>query len=108
MGANSRQQEILLAAGTSFSSRKFRETKDGLNYNHLSEEEKLVISSWNGLLLEILPEIFEQPSVNKKLHLWEMSYGSLFMELKLGEIYLELEKEFSIDPYSFLSMQRLS
>jgi hypothetical protein len=108
METNSTQQEILLAAGTSFSSRQFRETTDGLNYNHLTKEEKLVIASWNGLLLEILPEIFEQHFVNKKLYLWEMSYGSLFIELKLGEIYLELEKEFSIDPYSFLPMQILS
>ena len=107
MKTNSTQQEILLAAGTSFSSREFYKTTDGLNYNHLTEEEKLVVASWNGLL-EILPEIFEQQSVNKKLYLWEMSEGSLFIELKLGEIDLELEKQFSIDPYSFLPMQILS
>jgi hypothetical protein len=108
MKTNSTQQEILLAAGTSFSSREFRETTDGFNYNHLTEEEKLVVASWNGLLLEILPEIFEQQSVNKKLYLWEMSEGSLFIELKFSEIYLELEMQFSIDPYSFLPAQILS
>jgi hypothetical protein len=105
MKTNSTQQEILLAAGTSFSSREFHKTTDGLNYSHLTDEEKLVVASWNGLLLEILPEIFEQDSVNKKLFLWEMSEGSLFIELKLSELYLELEMEFSIDPYSFLPMQ---
>ena len=108
MKTNSTQQEILLAAGTSFSSREFRETTDGLNYNHLTEEEKLVVASWNGLLFEILPEIFEQHSVNKKLYLWEMREGSLFIELRLGEIDLELDKQFSIDPYSFLPLQLLS
>ena len=108
MKTNSTQQEILLAAGTSFSSREFHKTTDGLNYNHLTEEEKLVIASWNGLLLEILPEIFEQHSVNKKLYLWEMSEGSLFIELNLGEIDIELEMEFSIDPYSFLPTRILS
>jgi len=101
METNSTQQEILLAAGTSFSSREFRETTDGLNYSHLTGKEKMVAASWNGFLLEILPEIFEQHSVNKKLYLWDMSYGSLFIELKSGEIYLELEKEFSIDPIHF-------
>ena len=108
METNSTQQEILLAAGTSFSSREFYKTIDGLNYNHLTEEEKLVAAAWNGLLFEILPEIFEQHSVNKKLYLWEMSEGSLFIELKLGKTYLELEMQFSIDPYSFLPMQILS
>ena len=105
MKTNSTQQEILLAAGTSFSSREFHKTTDGLDYNHLTEEEKLVVASWNGLLFEILPEIFEQHSANKKLYLWEMREGSLFIELKLDEIYLEPEMQFSIDPYSFSPMQ---
>jgi hypothetical protein len=51
METKSTQQEILLAAGTSFSSREFRETTDGLSHSHLTEEEKLVIASWTGLLL---------------------------------------------------------
>ena len=108
METNSTQQEILLVTGTSFSSREFCETSDGLNYNHLTEKEKLEVACWNGLLPEMLPEIFEQHSVNKKLYLWEIREGSLFIELKLGEIYLELEKQFSIDPYSFLPLQILS
>ena len=108
MKTNSIQLEILLATGTSFSSREFHETSDWLKHNLLTEKEKLVVASWNGLLLEMLPKIFEQHSVNKKLYLWKMRDGSLFIELKLGEIYLELEKQFSIDPYSFLPMQILS
>ena len=108
MKTNSTQQEILLVTGTSFSSREFCETSDGLNYNHLTEKEKLKVACRNGLLPDMLPEIFEQHSVNKKLYLWEMREGSLFIELKLGEIYLELEMQFSIDPYSFLPMQILS
>ena len=108
MKTNSTQQEILLVTGTSFSSREFCEPSDGLNYNHLTEKEKLKVACRNGLLPDMLPEIFEQHSVNKKLYLWEMREGSLFIELKLGEIYLELEMQFSIDPYSFLPMQILS
>jgi hypothetical protein len=108
MKTNSTQHEILLVAGTSFSARKFCKSIDELNYNHLSVKEKLVVACWNGLLLEILPEIIEQHSIDKKLYLSEMSEGSLFIELKLGEVYLELEMQFSIDPYSFLPMQILS
>ena len=108
MKTNSTQQEILLVTGTSFTSREFFETSDGLNYNHLPEKEKLKVACRNGLLPDMLPEIFELPSVNKKLYLWEMREGSLFIELKLGEIDLELEKQFSIDPYSFLPMQLLT
>lgn len=107
MKTNSSQQEILLVTGMGLSSRDFCENSDGLNYNHL-EKEILQAACWNGLLYDMLPEIFERPPVNKKLYLREMREGSLFIELKLGEIYLEVEKEFSIDPYSFLPMQILS
>ncbi|MEP6928007.1 MAG: hypothetical protein ABI834_10240 [Ginsengibacter sp.] len=108
METNSTQQEILLVTGTSFSAREFCATSDGLNYNHLTEKEKLEVACWNGLLPEMLPEIFRQHSVNKKLYLWEIREASSFIELELGERYIEFEKEFSIDPYSFLPMIVLS
>jgi hypothetical protein len=108
METNSTQQEILLVTGTSFSSREFCETSDGLNYNHLTEKEKLEVACWNGLLPVMLPEIFKDHSANKKLYLWEIRETSSFIELELGEKYLEFEKEFSIDPYSFLPVRILS
>ena len=56
----------------------------------------------------MLPEIFVQHSVNKKLYLWEIREAVSFIELELGEKYVEFEKEFSIDPYSFLPIKKLS
>ena len=108
MEKNSTQQEILLVTGTSFSSREFCETSDGLNYNHLSEKEKLEVACWNGLLPVMLPEIFKNHAAHKKLYLWEIRETSSFIELEMGEKYLEFEKEFSIDPYSFLPVRILS
>lgn len=107
MEPNSTQQEILLVTGTSFSSREFCQT-DGTIYHQLSEKEKLEVACWNGLLPVMLPEIFRQFSVNKKLYLWEIREASSFIELELGEQYMEFEKYFSIDPYSFLPIQILS
>ncbi|MDQ6844505.1 MAG: hypothetical protein M3Z92_09160 [Bacteroidota bacterium] len=108
MKTTSTQQEILLVTGTSFSSREFCETSDGFNYNHLSEKEKLEVACWNGLLPVMLPEIFNQFSVSKKLYLWEIREGASFIELELGDIHLEFEKLYSIDPYSFLPLQIMS
>ena len=108
METNFTQQEILLVTGTSFTSGKFCETADGISYNHLSEKEKLEVACWNGLLPAMLPEIFRQYSSNKKLYLWEIREGASFIELELGEQYMEFEKRFSIDPYSFLPMRILS
>lgn len=108
MKTNFTQQQILLLTGTSFSLQEFSETSDGLNCNHLTEKEKLEIACWNGLLPAMLPEIFQQQAVNKKLYLWEIREGSSFIELELGEIHLEIEKQFSIDPYSFMPLQVFS
>ncbi len=108
METNTTQQEILLVTGTSFTSGNFCETSDGLSYNHLSEKEKLEVACWNGLLPVMLPEIFNQYAANKKLYLWEIREGDSFIELELGEQYMEFEKILSIDPYSFLPFQILS
>ena len=108
MKTHSTHQEILLVTGTSFSSRQFFETSDGLSYSHLTEKEKLEVACWNGLLPEMLPEIFKPHAVDKKLYLWEIRETSSFIELELGEKYLAIEKDFSIDPYSFLPKRILS
>ncbi len=109
METNYLQQEILLVTGTSFTAREFSETATGSAYNNFTDKEKLISACWNGLLPEILPEIFEQPLANnKKLYLREIIEASSFIELQLGETDAVLEYEFSIDPYSFLSMQVLS
>ena len=108
MEAQCAQQEILLVTGTSFTTGNFCETSDGMNYNHLSEKEKLEVACWNGLLPVMLPEIFRQFSRHRKLYLWEIREGESFIELELGEKYMEFEKRFSIDPYMFLPVQILS
>jgi hypothetical protein len=108
MEPNFTQQEILLVTGTSFSSREFVGTNDGANCNNLTEKEKLEVACWNGLLPEMLPEVFYEHSINKKLYIWEIREGASFIELELGEIHLEVEKEFSIDPYSFMPTKTLS
>lgn len=108
MKTNSIQKEILLITGTSFCSRQFCETMDGISYSHLTEKEKLEVACWNGLLPEMLPEVFEQPHLNKKLYLWEIKEGASFIDLELGETHLRLEEQYSIDPYSFLPLQVLS
>jgi hypothetical protein len=108
METNSTQQAILLVTGTSFSSREFYENSESSVYKFLTEKQKLEIACWNGLLPVMFPEIFRQYSEKTKLYLWEIREGSSFLELELGETYLEFDRAFSIDPYSFLPVQILS
>jgi hypothetical protein len=105
MKTNSTQQEILLITGTSFSARQWCEKNETGNASNLSEQEKLQEACWNGLLREMLPEIFEQTEENKNLYLWKIKEASSFIELELGEFPESKDNYYSIDPYSFISEQ---
>ncbi len=108
MKTTSIQQEILLITGTSFLLRQYSAKDDDGNQKNFTEKEQLEEACWNGLLNEMLPEIYEQSSGDKKLYLWKITEASSFIELEFGEIPEEKEKEFSINPYLFTQMQMMS
>jgi len=107
MKINTAQQEILLMTGTSFSSRPWCE-KEGNNNQHLSSEEKLKEACWNGMLQEMLPEICKPFIGERKLFLWQVREAHSFIELDLAEEPCEMNKYFSINPYSFLQKKFFS
>ncbi len=106
MKTNSTQQEIILLTGTTFSAREWCE-REGNKENNLSDKEQLEEACWNGLLPEMLPEVYLQDE-DHKLFLWQIKECKSFIEIGLGETPESVEGRFSIDPYSFLSFQLLS
>jgi len=100
------QKEILLIR-KAFTTQEFYETQESLKDNPHTKKEKLLIA-YNNLLLNLMPEILEQNSVNKKLYLCKITERLLLLELKLGEINFVLESKSSIDPYVFMPMQIFS
>lgn len=107
METNATKQEILLVTGTTFSNREWCH-KDGKVNNNFTEREQLEEACYNGLLEELLPEVFIQLPPEKRLFLWEIKQGNSFIELELGEIPGHPEQVFSIDPYSFMHLAMLS
>lgn len=103
MERNSTQQEILLVTGTSFSSRQLSEKDDTGSNSNLTPKEQLEEACWNGLLNEMLPEIFDQ-NPEDAVYLWKIKEASSFLEIELGEFPGVEDKYFSIDPYTFLEM----
>ena len=95
------QQEILLVTGTSFSATQW-EKKEGQD-DSLTERQRLEEACWNGMLREMLPEIYEKTS--RTMYLWKVKEGASFIELELGESPVTIESISSIDPYSFLPYQ---
>jgi hypothetical protein len=108
MKTNSTQQEILLMTGTTFASHLFADKTDAGNNKRLSGKELLEDACWNGLLKEMLPEIYALPELSGPMYLWRISRASFFLELVLGESPLDPDKYFSIDPYSFLATKSQS
>ena len=97
----STQQEILVITGTSFSRRQWPE-KNGSANSFTSEREELEKACWNGLIKELLPEIFDKTEDGRKLFLWQINDGDAFLELDFYEFPASIEKIYSINPHSFL------
>ncbi|MDQ2718578.1 MAG: hypothetical protein M3Z26_02270 [Bacteroidota bacterium] len=98
------QQEILLMTGTSFTSRQCLQKNDIDNQN-LSEPELLQEACCNGLLSQMLPEICEN---DKKMFVWKINENKSCIEIEIGEFPQIIEENFSIDPYTFMSLQSFS
>lgn len=95
------QQEILLMTGTSFSQRQWAEKNGGGEYLNVSGKQQMEEACWNGMIQELLPGIIEKSAAGKALYLWEIRQGESFLEIDLCEYPVQIDKHFSIDPYTF-------
>ncbi|HXR84376.1 MAG TPA: hypothetical protein VN722_08720 [Hanamia sp.] len=92
------QQQILLFTGTHFSSRQcFQGRKPEQKF---SEADELQEACWNGLLKEMLPEIWEED--DKNLYLWQIKENKTSIDIEIGELPDEVDDFSSIDPYAFV------
>lgn len=108
MAHRSTQQEILLITGSGFASRQYSEKDNSENAKNLSHEEKLREACWNGMLKEMLPEVFFMSGDNAKLFLWQMREAHHLLALQMAESPAEIDQFNSIDPYCFMQTQGLS
>jgi hypothetical protein len=108
MEHHSTQQEVLLVTGSGFANRQYCE-KDGTeNAKNLSQPEKLKEACWNGLLKDMLPELFFLTRPDAKLFLWQMRECQNVLALEMAEEPCEIDYYASIDPYCFMEMQGFS
>ncbi|HEY5464257.1 MAG TPA: hypothetical protein VIJ95_13435 [Hanamia sp.] len=101
------QQEILIITGTSFLSRLSWQNIEDTNQIY-SETEQLQEACWNGMLPEMLPEICLQFGEKEKLYLWNVKENKSSIEIDICDAPCAIEKDFSIDPYAFLSVQLMN
>lgn len=94
------QQEVLLITNSSFANRQWCKNGDKTELN-FTQEEKLEEACANGLIQELLPEIFNTTDA-AKMYLWQMHPGFSFVQLELGELPIAVERDYSLNPHQFL------
>ena len=106
MKAISTQKEILIMTGTTFVDREWCIDNIIDKKFYLSKQQMFgEADCWNGILHELLPEIPNDIYKEEKLYLWLVRQGHAFIQLELCPEPLIIEREFSLDPYLFLSAQ---
>ncbi len=102
------QQEVLLVTGSRFASRQYCEKDGNEHAKGLSQPDKLKEACWNGLLKEMLPELFFLTRPDVKLYLWQMRECQNTLSLEMAEEPCEIDFHASIDPYCFMEFQGYS
>jgi hypothetical protein len=103
MKNTSTNQEILSLSNSKFFKRDWVELKDNKNDKQLSQKEQLILLCWNGMLKEMIPEIFQMKSGKKPLILWEINESGNMLDLRFGNLDQEMNDEWSINPYVYLT-----
>jgi hypothetical protein len=96
-------REILLLANSSFFQKDWCTLNNTNNQKKLSKKEQLAQLCWNGMLPELIPELLNYPPVGKPLTLWEINESGNMLDLRYGVINQELNDEWSINPYVYLT-----
>lgn len=99
------QQEILLAFNSSFLSKIYAEKCNAGSSDISIELEKIEEACWNGLLEEVLPEIFTMNTSHRPIYIWEIREYNSIMEIEMGEYPSGKDNYLCIDPYKFMAKQ---
>jgi hypothetical protein len=103
MKNTSTNQEILLLSNSKFFKRDWVELKDNKKDKQLSQKEQLILLCWNGMLKEMIPEIFLMKAGKEPLTLWEINESGNMLDLRYGNMDVEMNDEWSINPYVYLT-----
>jgi hypothetical protein len=101
-------REILILHKSSFFKREWCELNKSPHLKKFSQTERLIELCWNGMLREIVPEIFEAEAGKKSLILCGIYESENLLDLIYGNIKQELNDEWSINPYVYLNLAILN
>jgi len=105
MARKTSQQEVLLVISSGFASKQYSEREGSESSKNQSQAEKFKDACWNGMLKEILPELFFRAGPETPLFLWQMRECKHVLALEMAEEPYDIDFQCSIDPYCFLELQ---
>lgn len=108
MKTSTTQQEVLFIINSSFASRQYSEKDSTGEDKNLLGNEKIKDACWNGLIKEMIPEIFQPEDKAVKLFLWQVREANQFLALEMSEYPTGVNKYLSIDPYRFMEVKTLN
>lgn len=91
--------EILLVTGTTFSGRDFcriTETRP------MTEKQRLEKACWDGLLVEMLPEVVQDSTTMHRQYTWHVKLTDQLLVIKMGTTDEDIPVCSSINPYYYL------
>lgn len=107
MPHKSQLQEIVIVSSSRFASREYVEKSSGSQEETKKQPKRdtLKDACWNGMLKDILPELFLHFSKDNNLFLWQMRECRNVFTVELADVPGDLDFQASIDPYCFMELQ---
>ena len=94
--------EILLNTGTGFANRGFcSKNKEKDNSKNLPAADELESVCWDGMIGELLPELFQNNICPPAIFTWQILHGKHFLIINMGATPFIADDESSLDPYFF-------
>ena len=104
MKPNHAGREVLLFINTTFSHKQFcRKENDG--HPSKTRREQLEEACWEGVLPELLPEVVTYTLCNKKIFTWQIIPGNSFLYITYGDVPIQMDNWYSINPHGFIYIQ---
>lgn len=100
-------QEILIFTGTSFAHRELNDREENKKCLNLSSLDKLEKACWDGMLEDLLPEIW-QDVPKKELFIRQIVAADNYLCVNMGMFDKSVLQEYSIDPYFFVPVTFLN
>ena len=96
------QYEILLNTGAGFARRGFSsKNKENENGQNLSAADELEMVCWDGMIGELLPELFQNGICPPAIFTWQILHGKHFLIINMCATPFIADYKTSIDPYFF-------